>query len=618
LNEVHQSGFIHRDIRPANLYLRDDMTPVLLDFGSARQTSAGDHALTVLVAPGYAPLEQYGSCGKRQGPWTDIYGLGATLYRAITGAPPLDSLERYNGVSGLNEDQLRPAREIGAGRYSASLLRAIDHALTLKIKQRPQSIEDWLKDFREPGRPGIILAASTTRKTPALMDSTKVTGPTSHGLRIRPLAEVMTHCRRALATPFARGAGLSGRGVWFDATVLSLTLGLGLGAWHVLRHPTDAVKPEEPSIAQNTPAPANDQQAIQLNAQRAAEAKRLDEVRAELGLAEARREDARRQLAELENLRGLMDNQQQQMKAQLAHLDELRRETAALKARQEAAARDHLAALAEPIRYTPRKTPAARIEAERPAVDDAADEKDAENAALKQQAAEESRRLEALRTQRAEQERELDRLRTEMAKLAAAAHAQERKPPIAAEPARPAPAPVSLEALAEAVRTKTANAAAVQTRTDRAVTTKPTAEAAATASVANTRNPPTAPAPEPARVAKHDNNTAASTPAVPRNPAEAARFYRHAAEQGDAQAQLELARLYAKGQGVPKDEFFAYVWYAVAAHAGNPAAEAERKYLARTLQPVQLKQAQPLVESILAKYKITVPAPATVSYAHSR
>ena len=81
LQKMHAQGFIHRDIKPGNIFIRaPDGSPVLLDFGSARQIrQASVHSLTNLVSPGYAPIEQYTSNSDKQGPWTDIYGLGATI-----------------------------------------------------------------------------------------------------------------------------------------------------------------------------------------------------------------------------------------------------------------------------------------------------------------------------------------------------------------------------------------------------------------------------------------------------------------------------------------------------------------------------------------------------------
>ena len=97
LEEVHRAGILHRDIKPANVMLRDrDNSPVLVDFGSARQ-HIGDRSrsLTAVLTPGYAPIEQYGSTD-RQGPWTDIYALGALAYEALTGkAPDVAPNRRY-------------------------------------------------------------------------------------------------------------------------------------------------------------------------------------------------------------------------------------------------------------------------------------------------------------------------------------------------------------------------------------------------------------------------------------------------------------------------------------------------------------------------------------------
>jgi serine/threonine protein kinase len=126
LKVVHEAGFIHRDIKPDNIYLRENGTPVLLDFGSARQAiGVATRTLTALVTPGYAPFEQYDTSTageKKQGPWTDIYSMGATLYRAVTGNGPPDAMARVNGVMG-GTDILKPASE------SASIRRLLPGVL---------------------------------------------------------------------------------------------------------------------------------------------------------------------------------------------------------------------------------------------------------------------------------------------------------------------------------------------------------------------------------------------------------------------------------------------------------------------------------------------------------
>src|SRR5450755_2992406 len=147
LELVHAAGFIHRDIKPENIYVRQDGSPVLLDFGSARQSFGSAKTMTILVAPGYAPLEQYYGDAATQGPWTDIYGLGATCYRAITGRTPLDAVARAKGVLGSSREMLQPAVEIGRGRYGGRLLAAVDHALQLSERDRPQRIADWRREI---------------------------------------------------------------------------------------------------------------------------------------------------------------------------------------------------------------------------------------------------------------------------------------------------------------------------------------------------------------------------------------------------------------------------------------------------------------------------------------
>ena len=142
---IHNSGFIHRDIKPANIYLRSNDTPILLDFGSARQAlGVRTHTLTALVTPGYAPFEQYDTSQQldKQGAWTDVYALGATFYCAISGKGPPDAMTRANALFDGN-DTLEPAMVVGKGKYSTSFLHAIDRALSFRAQARPQSISEW-------------------------------------------------------------------------------------------------------------------------------------------------------------------------------------------------------------------------------------------------------------------------------------------------------------------------------------------------------------------------------------------------------------------------------------------------------------------------------------------
>jgi serine/threonine protein kinase len=167
LERVHEAGFIHRDIKPENIHIRSDGSPVLLDFGSARYALGRSQSMTVLVAPGYAPLEQYHGDSDTQGPWTDIYGLAATAYRAITGAAPPDAVLRARGRLGSTADTLLPATTVGQGRYSASLLAAIDHGLQLAEADRPQSMAEWRRDLTSNTASVRPLAAPPPPRTQA-------------------------------------------------------------------------------------------------------------------------------------------------------------------------------------------------------------------------------------------------------------------------------------------------------------------------------------------------------------------------------------------------------------------------------------------------------------------
>lgn len=136
----HGLSILHRDIKPDNIQIRPDGSPVLIDFGAAREeVGRRSHSMTAIVAPGYSPLEQYSELGTH-GPWTDIYALAATLYRVIGGGRPQEATQR------ALTDQMITAVEVGAGLYPEQMLRGIDWALKVRPEDRPQSLEEW-SDF---------------------------------------------------------------------------------------------------------------------------------------------------------------------------------------------------------------------------------------------------------------------------------------------------------------------------------------------------------------------------------------------------------------------------------------------------------------------------------------
>lgn len=139
LDVLHHANCFHRDIAPDNILLLTDGRPLLLDFGAARRViSDRTQALTVILKPGYAPLEQYAEVPHvKQGAWTDLYALAAVVYNAITGRPPMPSVGRS-----IN-DTMVPLAKAAAGRYSDSFLYAIDRALAVRPEDRPQSVSEF-------------------------------------------------------------------------------------------------------------------------------------------------------------------------------------------------------------------------------------------------------------------------------------------------------------------------------------------------------------------------------------------------------------------------------------------------------------------------------------------
>ena len=136
LEEVHNAGFLHRDIKPANILLDSKGSPTLIDFGASRAAMVGRTvAMTAIFTPGYAAAEQFTSA--KQGPWTDIYGLSATLYHAISGTVPPSAFDRM-----LDDSYESISQRAGPG-FSAGLLAGIDAGLAIRASDRPQSIAGW-------------------------------------------------------------------------------------------------------------------------------------------------------------------------------------------------------------------------------------------------------------------------------------------------------------------------------------------------------------------------------------------------------------------------------------------------------------------------------------------
>ena len=184
LDLLHSRNVFHRDIAPDNILIKNDGTPVLLDLGSAREVVTGlQKAITVVVKPGYAPIEQYSSdFALPQGPWTDVYAVGALLHFAIVGCPPPASISR------IMKDSLQPLADAGLSGYSREFLTAIDRALALQPSDRPQSIAELRALLRVTKNdrtvinlapppqisPSILAAAPATAAVPEIVEPVAV------------------------------------------------------------------------------------------------------------------------------------------------------------------------------------------------------------------------------------------------------------------------------------------------------------------------------------------------------------------------------------------------------------------------------------------------------------
>ncbi len=205
LREVHEVGFMHRDISPDNIVMSKKGRVVLIDFGAAREEMRGKNkSLSVILKKGYAPEEQYRSRGK-QGPWTDVYAVGATLYRAITGKIPPEAMDR------LDEDDLVKPSEYGIEVdpvKEAVLLKAV----AIKAKDRYRTMEEFQAELlgaKPETSPKVDYAKERVRKptkSPAMAE--KVEDSAAEGAKNNmALPDVEKFAPKAGRSPAADNAG---------------------------------------------------------------------------------------------------------------------------------------------------------------------------------------------------------------------------------------------------------------------------------------------------------------------------------------------------------------------------------------------------------------------------
>src|SRR5215211_4096061 len=161
LEQVHGAGFLHRDIKPANILLDAAGQPTLIDFGASRAAMAGrSTALTAIFTPGYAAGEQMTSA--KQGPWTDIYGLSATLYHAITGAAPPSAFDR------MLDDEYQPLAKKAPPGFGRGLLVGLDAGLAVRASDRPQSIAGWRPILGQTAAPDAAVTMTLAPSPPTV------------------------------------------------------------------------------------------------------------------------------------------------------------------------------------------------------------------------------------------------------------------------------------------------------------------------------------------------------------------------------------------------------------------------------------------------------------------
>jgi serine/threonine protein kinase len=176
VESIHAMRCYHRDITPDNILLLEDGRPLLLGFGAARRAIANrTQGPAAILKPGFAPIEQYADISSlKQGPWTDIYALGAVAYYLVAGKPPPPAVSR------IVNDEMVPARQAGMGQYQDAFLRALDHALAIKPEHRIQSVAQL--------RGALGIGAGVADAMPPIGSSTRAAEPQGAPSRLTPQA----------------------------------------------------------------------------------------------------------------------------------------------------------------------------------------------------------------------------------------------------------------------------------------------------------------------------------------------------------------------------------------------------------------------------------------------
>ncbi|MCS6996894.1 MAG: protein kinase [Casimicrobiaceae bacterium] len=225
LEMLHRDQVYHRDIAPDNIMLADGRS-VLLDFGSARRIiSDATQALTTVLKPGYAPVEQYSDDGTlKQGAWTDVYALGAVIYHLATGKAPVQAVSR------LLSDPLPTIAAVTEGRFSPAFSAAVAKAMRVHAAERFQSVTE----FREALGWNVGLAPQVITQPPQIWLDPEQTS--QRGRASEPATAKHTNAERVEQPREAKPSGdrSGGRTAVLAAVGGLLLLGAGVALWRLL------------------------------------------------------------------------------------------------------------------------------------------------------------------------------------------------------------------------------------------------------------------------------------------------------------------------------------------------------------------------------------------------
>ena len=226
LEALHRSNFLHRDIGPDKIVIQENGSPVLLGFPAQQRVAAARKVFGTtstsssnVLRPGYAALEQYSQMG-HLGAWTDIYGLGAVMYRCATGLTPPEATERAMG------DEMLPVAEATQRPYGGGTLAGIDAALAVRAHERPESVASWRRSFAVPSNqsPG-----GTRRGARGQMFTTPQAPDPGRTTAHAPFARTATmpEPRRGWAVPAIAATALIAALTWVDTGILRSSDGEG-------------------------------------------------------------------------------------------------------------------------------------------------------------------------------------------------------------------------------------------------------------------------------------------------------------------------------------------------------------------------------------------------------